>query len=508
MIPRPIGAMPLVAIRRKRLDRALPASLISKAEMLGRTDRRAADEFLDPFRDVVADRFDRFDLDLSHQLDTDRQRDDAAHLIHVALGRAERPEVIAALQAQVFRLSGATAEDPTVRRFVRDTVAAALAGRTGRVQSREKHFNVHDARTTLLECRRRFEAAGSRFFLDRGTLLGCIRDGGFVAGDYDIDLGVFADEITLDEVKALFDNSDFEVTQDFEYKVGVQSPEGVAVDFFLTSRHDGYFLSKGFRSIHNWYFTPFDLAPHEFLDEEFLVPATYEKHLDENYGNWRVPVVFYDLSYHEPCVVYGDVPPAFSYLTKRFGRALRQGDRYMSERPAQGLRRQFCVDLLGLFPSGGRGTVAPSRKSVERRETIRIVDTFESYTHLHRRLVESALSITPHVELAVLTEGSHVSLDDRLVVARGVDRVEVVGSSDAVVKPVETTSLRALVIPRSCLDSIAPSNIVDAMAHGCRIVEVVDDTIALTVVDGEVVARRREPESRPGPTAPTSTYKD
>lgn len=486
---------PLRRVRRRRRDRLLPASLLSTAETIGRADRRAADEFLEPFRDVVADRFDRFDVDLSRGLDSTRQRGDAERLVHLALERAERTEVIEALSAQLFRLSGAPAEDPAVVRYVQRVIEGALAEQTGRVQSREKHFNPHDARTALLECRRRFEAAGSRFFLDRGTLLGCIRNGGFVEGDYDIDVGIFADEITLDEVKTLFNDSGFEVIQDFEYKVGVQSPEGVVIDFFLTSRHDGYFLSKGFRSIHNWYFTPFDLAPHEFLGEDFLVPATYEKHLDENYGNWRVPVVFYDLSYNEPCVVYGDIPTAFSYLAKRFGRALRLGCRYMSERPAQALRRQFGVDVLDNFPAGERGTIAPRHEPVERRSAIRIVDTFETYTHLHRRLVESALSITPDVELAVLAEGSDVPLDDRLVVARGVDRVGVIVAPESIVDPIEAASLRALVVPRFRLDGVAATDIVDATARGCRVVDVGDETIALTVSDGEVVARRRETES-------------
>ncbi|BAN03329.1 hypothetical protein [Ilumatobacter coccineus] len=431
------------------------------------------------------------EVDIVALLESDEQRDALAALIKRAIPSADSFDDLETMNAMLFRLAGLGCDDAAVVEFVHAGMQHTLNERTGTFQSREKHFNYHDARDALLGCKRIFDAAGKRFFLDRGTLLGCVREGGFIASDYDIDVGIFADEITLDEVKTLFEGTEFELTQDFEFKVGVASPTGVQIDFFLTTRERGYFLSKGFRSIHNWYFTPFELMEYPFLGERFLIPATYEKHLDENYGNWRDPAIFYDLSYNEPCVAYGRGPEAISYLSKRLARALRRGWRYYSAAAANALARSFDLDVTDRLPVGVAPTVAPIDEPAWAPRPIIVVDEFDSYGPRQRRVIESALSLTPDVRLAVI--GS--DMNDRLTVAGAIDRVtSASGAPVASNQRLDVDALladgpQAIVLARH-LDTMLSSTDVGALlAAGCDVAFFDESTVALGIVDGRIVAR-------------------
>jgi hypothetical protein len=437
------------------------------------------------------------DVDIVALLESDDQRDALAALIKRSIPSADSFDDLETMNAMLFRLARLDHDDAAVTEFVNAGMQHTLNERTGTFQSREKHFNYHDARDALLGCKRIFDAAGKRFFLDRGTLLGCVREGGFIASDYDIDVGIFADEITLDEVKALFAGTEFELTQDFEFKVGVASPTGVQIDFFLTTRERGYFLSKGFRSIHNWYFTPFELMEYPFLGERFLIPATYEKHLDENYGNWRDPAIFYDLSYNEPCVAYGRGPEAISYLSKRLARALRRGWRYYSVAAANALARSFDLDVTDRVPVEVAPTVAPISEPAWAPRPIIVLDEFQSYGPRHRRVIESALSLTTDVRLDIVAREDH-DLADRLTVAGSIDRVtsvaraQLTGEMRLDIDALVADHPQAIVLARH-LDTMLSSTDVDALiAAGCDVAFFDESTVALNIVDGRIVARTGE----------------
>lgn len=368
----------------------------------------------------------------------------------------------------------------------------ALVERRGGFQSRKKHFNYHDARDALVEAKEIFDRHGKRFFLDRGTLLGAVRERGFIASDYDIDVGVFGDEITLAEVKAMFAGTSFTLIQDYEYKVGVRSAGGIAVDFFLTTRERGYFLSKGFRSIHNWYFSPFELIEYSFLGETFFIPDIYEKHLDENYGNWRNAAIFYDLSYNEPCVVYGHSTSALNYLSRRFARALSEGWKYYSEAPTVGLKDAFGHDFTDWFATSEPVRVAPELPSSRAVNPILVVDVFTDYTHRQRRLIESALSITPDVELIVVEPDGPSSPGS--VVASAIDRVTqchtVAQANEASLEPFLSRAPRAMVVTAGTAEELSARFVQALRLAGCQVVVFDDDSVALTLDDHSHVTVR------------------
>lgn len=470
------------------------ASHVARVEATHGANR--ADAFVDFFQQLLSgETLPSFaDVDIAALLDSEDQRDAVSTLIKRSFPQVQSFEDLETMNATLFRLAGLAHDDAAVIEFVHAGMQHTLDERTGTFQSREKHFNYHDARDALLGCKQIFDKAGKRFFLDRGTLLGCVREGGFIASDYDIDVGIFADEITLDEVKSLFEGTDFELTQDFEFKVGVASSTGVQIDFFLTTRERGYFLSKGFRSIHNWYFTPFELMEYSFLGEQFLIPATYEKHLDENYGNWRDPAIFYDLSYNEPCVAYGDGPEAFSYLSKRLARALRRGWRYYTAAAANGLSRSFGIDVTDSVPRPAVGTVAPVEPAAWTPRPILIVDRFDQYRPHQRRVIEAALSLTPDVRLSVVAGPD----TDGIAVASAVDRVTIVDAAPLVAPEpklrIDVESLlrvrpQAVVVSRDLGESITATEVEQLLDAGCDLAFFDEATVALNLVDGRIVAR-------------------
>jgi hypothetical protein len=455
-----------------------------------------ADEFISFFERLLAgDPLPSYaDVDVVALLDSDEERNALASLVKKALPNVTSFDDLETMNATLFRIAELQCTDAAVVDFVHAGMRHTLSERTGTFQSREKHFNYHDARDALLGCKRIFDEAGKRFFLDRGTLLGCVREGGFIASDYDIDVGIFADEITLDEVKALFAGTEFELKQDFEFKVGVASPTGIQIDFFLTTRERGYFLSKGFRSIHNWYFTPFDLMEYPFLGERFLIPDTYEKHLDENYGNWRDAAIFYDLSYNEPCVAYGQGPEAISYLAKRLARALRRGWRYYSDAAARALADSFQLDVTDKLPTHVPATVAPIGAPVWIPRPIIVVDDFSSYAPHHRRVIESALSLTPDVRLDVLLMSTEQAAD-QLAVAKSVDRVTSVreatttGDGHLDIGALLAERPQAVVISRRLSNSLLSTEVDELLSSKCDVAFFDETTIALTIIDGRIIAR-------------------
>lgn len=482
--------------RHRRLRKlGLPQPLLHKAHSIAATHGHStSNDYLIFFEQLLTGG----KLPSHQKVDVIALLDDDERLLATDLIKRKLPGVksfadLETLNALLFRASNLSHNDAAVHNFVNTGMRHTLDARTGKFQSRKKHFNYHDARDALLKCKRIFDEAGKRFFLDRGTLLGCVRESGFIASDYDIDVGIFADEITLGEVKDLFEETDFQLTQDFEFKVGIASPTGVQIDFFLTTRERGYFLSKGYRSIHNWYFTPFELMEYEFLGERFLIPATYEKHLDENYGNWRDPAIFYDLSYNEPCVAYGEGPEALSYLSKRLVRALRRGWRYYSTAAAAGLARSFDIDVRDRLVKPHTPTVAPIDPPAWSPRPVIVIDSFETYVAHQRRVIESALSITPDVRLRI--HGDGLDARDSLIVATAIDRITSAAPVDLFdnghldIDALATERPQALAISQHLQHSLSPTDIGMLLDIGCDVAFYDESTVALTITAGRITAR-------------------
>ena len=139
-----------------------------------------------------------------------------------------------------------------------------------------------------------------RPFLLWGSLLGCVRDGGFIVGDRDIDLGIFdGDAPRLPSWRAAMRARGYGVRIDNEFKLSLVHPQHprlfVDVDVVKPAR-GGWAITNADADPARIFHYRFDksifagLRIARFVDGiEVAVPADPEGFLEAVYGDWTVP---------------------------------------------------------------------------------------------------------------------------------------------------------------------------------------------------------------------------
>lgn len=162
---------------------------------------------------------------------------------------------------------------------------------------------------TLWEIDSAMQQIGIKYIVDFGTLLGFVREGGFISHDIDVDIGIlYANEKEKLKIKTKMESLGFVrseyFTIDSEIKEESYSKQGVKVDFFYYEKDSISSWCYIFYRIPNKRYDSLETFSagkytYDLINEiEYInikghlipVPKNPEKILIEKYGeNWRIP---------------------------------------------------------------------------------------------------------------------------------------------------------------------------------------------------------------------------
>lgn len=174
-------------------------------------------------------------------------------------------------------------------------------------------FDTGAAAQALRELQEDLAPVGQQPFLVSGTLLGQVRDGGLMAHDKDVDVGLLGWEDQYDVMAALlragrFDLNLHQLRGRRCHVVAVRHHRtGICIDiFFYHPRADGRWVTgvdHDFGYTQQFAFTPFETRAVDFLGTTCRVPVDAELNLRENYGDWRTPDTGYITHLESPSTV-------------------------------------------------------------------------------------------------------------------------------------------------------------------------------------------------------------
>lgn len=225
---------------------------------------------------------------------------------------------------------------------LREANPAQAGGRKG--NGRRADFSSADADGALQDFARIARDISLDWYAISGTLLGIVREGGWLPHDYDIDLGVDAAGLDFEALQKAFSTLPCFTVKRVDHQLRIARDggdgnrrvewlpvmlklihrTGINVDVFVHHLEDGVCWHGSM--IHRWDNTPFEIAEYRLGPVAVPGPADADLYLTENYGAWRVPVTEFSSTTGTPNL--GVVRNLFSpaLFIKRIGMGLRAGD--------------------------------------------------------------------------------------------------------------------------------------------------------------------------------------
>ena len=155
------------------------------------------------------------------------------------------------------------------------------------------------AAVALADVTNALESVAITSFLVSGTLLGCVRDGGLLAHDKDVDIGVWEDtprQVLLDAVGSC--GKFYIQPTRSRLAIRLKHVNGSSIDVFYHIREPNDYWHAGVKA--RWHNSPFTLTTRNFLGRDYLIPKDFNTYLQENYGDWHILKTTFDSVYDTP----------------------------------------------------------------------------------------------------------------------------------------------------------------------------------------------------------------
>lgn len=202
-------------------------------------------------------------------------------------------------------------------------------------EAAENEFSMQDASEALKDFAQFAKLIDLKYYIISGTFLGVVRENGWLAHDYDIDLGVNIEDLDLERViKALKDDANMILRKEdwlarIVKKNNIPTIErlptllkivhktGINVDLFIHHLED----KKRWHGsiIHKWDNYDFGLLSYNLDGIEVMGPDDPNRYLTENYGDWKTPIKEFNSTTGTPNLTIVNNLLSISLFIKRLG---------------------------------------------------------------------------------------------------------------------------------------------------------------------------------------------
>lgn len=160
---------------------------------------------------------------------------------------------------------------------------------------------VHEL--ALISLRKFVTCLGGKCFIVDGTLLGHVREGGFINGDHDIDIGMWIEDYD-DRILADLEVAGFKLMRKSGDKTAgllyMFEDDGIKIDLIFYYRQSDHIWANLY--VHGKKlkasYREFDLEMARFKGVDVLIPSPPEQYLVDIYGpNWTQPSTMWSYKY-------------------------------------------------------------------------------------------------------------------------------------------------------------------------------------------------------------------
>ena len=201
---------------------------------------------------------------------------------------------------------------------------------------------------------------------------------------------------------------------------------GATANVFRYHLIDGRF-AHGEDTYTRWH-SRFELTALSRDDHRFNVPSDVERYLDERFGNWQTPTLFFDQVFNAPNTTPNQTLESLLYLYRRSKDAFAEGARFYADAASERMRDTFGIDYSMYVPQPVHAKVlsAPFQPvTAAGREVVVVASGFHRIAAPEIELLERVRSDDRYLVAAVHDDGG-TDIHDRLArvkTLRAVDHV-------------------------------------------------------------------------------------